>query len=110
MKTFEKILKILSKNIVATIIFIVAIVFFVAFSDGVLSGLISAFGAVVACFCGVILYNEIKKGLKAEPVKPAETAKKEEQKNVKEAVKKAPAKKTAVKKAVKKSTKKSSKK
>lgn len=104
MKTFEKILHILSKNIVATIIFIVAIVFFVAFSDGVLSGLISAFGAVVACFCGVILYNEIKKGLKAEPVKPAETT------TVKEAVKKAPAKKTAVKKAVKKSTKKSSKK
>ena len=104
MKTFEKILKILSKNIVATVIFIVAIVFFVAFSDGVLSGLISAFGAVVACFCGVILYNEIKKGLKAEPVKPAKTT------TVKETVKKAPAKKTAVKKAVKKSTKKSSKK
>lgn len=100
MKTFEKILKILSKNIVATVIFIVAIVFFVAFSDGVLSGLISAFGAVVACFCGVILYNEIKKGLKTEPAKPAES------KTADKTAKKAVAKKAAPKKAVKKSSKK----
>lgn len=100
MKTFEKILKILSKNIVATVIFIVAIVFFVAFSDGVLSGLISAFGAVVACFCGVILYNEIKKGLKAEPAKTAES------KTADKTAKKAVAKKAAPKKAVKKSSKK----
>lgn len=100
MKTFEKILKILSKNIVATVIFIVAIVFFVAFSDGVLSGLISAFGAVVACFCGVILYNEIKKGLKAEPAKPAES------KTADKTAKKAVAKKATPKKAVKKSSKK----
>lgn len=61
MNTFDKILGVFGKNLGYTIILIIAIIFFAFFSDGLIYGLITAFSAVVAYTCVVMLYKEFKK-------------------------------------------------
>lgn len=61
MNTFEKILKVLSKNLGLTIVFILAIVLFAIFSDGLISGLITAGSAFLAFTSGEMLFKEYKK-------------------------------------------------
>ena len=61
MNTFDKILGVFGKNLGYTIILILAIIFFAFFSDGLIYGLITAFSAVVAYTCIVMLYKEFKK-------------------------------------------------
>lgn len=90
MKTFEKILNILSKNLGYTVVFIIAIVFFIGFSDGLLEGIIAAFSAVIAYACGAVLYKELKQGFSSKAPEKAEVSKK------------TPAKKKPAKKASKK--------
>ena len=61
MNTFEKILNVLAKNLGITIVFILAIVLFAIFSDGLISGLITAGSALLAFTSGEMLYKEFKK-------------------------------------------------
>lgn len=89
MNTFDKILGVFGKNLGYTIILILAIIFFAFFSDGLIYGLITAFSAVVAYTCIVMLYKEFKKEFGGK-------------KNVATSEKKAPVKKATKKKASKK--------
>ena len=57
---FDKLLYTMRKNLAYTIVMIIAIIFFCAFSDGLLSGLIAAAAAVIAFACGALLYGEYK--------------------------------------------------
>lgn len=69
----DKWMNVLQKNLGYTIVMIIAIVFFVYFSEGVIEGLIAAVAAMLAFTCGATLYKEYKK----EPdVKKVATAKK----------------------------------
>ncbi|MCQ2582073.1 MAG: hypothetical protein MJ170_03810 [Alphaproteobacteria bacterium] len=61
MKSFEKFLKVMSANLGTTIVLIAAIILFAIFSDGLLSGIITAFSALVAYACGINLYREFSK-------------------------------------------------
>ena len=61
MNTFERTLGVFGKNLGYTIVLIIAIIFFAFFSDGLIYGLITAFSAVVAYTCIVMLYKEFKK-------------------------------------------------
>lgn len=61
MNTLEKILSVLTKNMGYTIVFVVAVVLFAIFSDGLLSGLITAASGVIAYACGAALVREYKK-------------------------------------------------
>lgn len=61
MNTFERILNVFGKNLGYTIVLIVAIIFFAFFSDGLIYGLITAFSAIIAYACGVMLYKEFIK-------------------------------------------------
>ena len=64
MNTFEKILEVLAKNIGITIVLILSIVLFAWFSDGLISGLITAASALLAFTSGEMLYKEFKKPAK----------------------------------------------
>lgn len=61
MKTFEKILNVMVKNMGYTIVLMAAIVLFAIFSDGLLPGLITAFSALIAYICVEVLYKAYKK-------------------------------------------------
>ncbi|MDR0727265.1 MAG: hypothetical protein LBF37_04360 [Rickettsiales bacterium] len=61
MKTFEKIISVLTKNLGYTIVLLIAIALFAIFSDGLLSGLITAASALVAYICVDLLYKEFNK-------------------------------------------------
>ena len=60
MNTFERILSVFGKNLGYTIVLVIAVIFFAFFSDGLLYGLITAFSALVAYTCCVMLYKEFK--------------------------------------------------
>lgn len=66
MTTFEKILRVLAKNLGLTIVFILAIVLFAVFSDGLVAGLITAGSALLAFTSGEMLYHEFKKPSKSK--------------------------------------------
>ena len=85
MNTFERILGVFGKNVGYTVVMILAIILFAFFSDGLIPGLISAFSAVIAYACIVMLYKEFKKEFSTK-------------KPVSAPVKKAPAKKKTVSK------------
>lgn len=66
---FDRLLSVFSKNLGYTIVMIVAVIFFVYFSDGLIPGLIAAVSAVLAYTCGAMLYKEYKKTVPAKVVK-----------------------------------------
>ena len=73
-KMLDRLLNVLAKNLGYTIVMVIAIVFFVYFSEGLISGLIAAVSAMLAYTCGVALYREFKntptvKTVNAKPVK-----------------------------------------
>lgn len=61
MKTLEKILSTLVKNLGYTIVLVLAIILFAIFSDGLISGAITALSALIAYACIVALYRDFKK-------------------------------------------------
>ncbi|MBQ0013662.1 MAG: hypothetical protein KBS86_03800 [Proteobacteria bacterium] len=69
MKSFEKLLKVLAKNIGTTLVLIAAIILFAIFSDGLLAGIITAFSAMIVYACCSMLYKEFKQTPKAKPAK-----------------------------------------
>ncbi len=69
---FEKLLNVLSKNLGYTVVLVAAIILFAVFSDGLISGLITAVSALLAYTCIMALYGEYKK----EPAKKAVQTKK----------------------------------
>lgn len=71
MKTLEKILSVLVKNLGYTVVLVLAIILFAMFSDGLISGIITALSALLAYACIMALYNEFKKepGTKTAPKK-----------------------------------------
>jgi len=72
MKTLEKILSTLVKNLGYTVVLVLAIILFAIFSDGLISGVITAVSALIAYACIMALYGEFKKS----PTKPAKPTKK----------------------------------
>lgn len=73
MNTAEKILNVLAKNLGYTVVLGIAIVLFAIFSDGLISGVITALSAVIGYTCVVMLYKEFAK---AQVTKPARAVKK----------------------------------
>lgn len=61
MKTFERILATLTKNLGYTVVLVLAIILFAIFSDGLISGIITAVSALVGYTCIDMLYKEFKK-------------------------------------------------
>ncbi len=61
MKTLEKILSVLVKNLGYTVVLVLAIILFAMFSDGLISGIITAISALLAYACIMALVNEFKK-------------------------------------------------
>ena len=61
MKTLEKILATLVKNLGYTIVLVLAIILFAIFSDGLISGVITAISALLGYACILALYREFKK-------------------------------------------------
>jgi hypothetical protein len=72
MKTLEKILSVLVKNLGYTVVLVLAIILFAMFSDGLISGIITALSALLGYACIMALYNEFKK----EPAKSVKGTKK----------------------------------
>ncbi|MDE5615319.1 MAG: hypothetical protein K2I81_00595 [Alphaproteobacteria bacterium] len=60
MKTLEKILNVLAKNIGYTVVLVAAIILFAIFSDGLLPGLITAGSALIGYTCLEMLYKQFK--------------------------------------------------
>jgi len=60
MKTFEKILNVLAKNLGYTVVLVIAIVLFAIFSDGLISGLITAGSALIGYTCIEMLFKQFK--------------------------------------------------
>ncbi len=73
----NKLANVLSKNLGYTVVLVAAIILFAVFSDGLISGLITAISALLAYTCIVALVKEYKNesGVKATPAKKT-TAKK----------------------------------
>ena len=70
MQTLEKILSTLVKNLGYTIVLVLAIILFAIFSDGLISGAITAISALIAYACIVALFREFKKApAKTKPIK-----------------------------------------
>lgn len=69
MKTFEKILSVMVKNLGYTVVLLIAIALFAIFSDGLLAGLITAASALIAYICIDLLYKEYKKAAPAKKKK-----------------------------------------
>lgn len=61
MNTIEKILSVLAKNLGYTVVLVLAIILFAMFSDGLISGIITALSALLGYACIMALYNEYKK-------------------------------------------------
>ena len=61
MKTLERRLATLVKNLGYTIVLVLAIILFAIFSDGLISGAITAVSALIAYACVMALYGEFKK-------------------------------------------------
>ena len=61
MKSFEKLLNVLSKNLGYTVVLVAAIILFAIFSDGLISGLITALSALLVYTCVVALAREYRK-------------------------------------------------
>jgi len=61
MKTMEKILAVLAKNLGLTVVFALSIILFAVFSDGLIRGAITAVSALMAYVSIVLLYKEFKK-------------------------------------------------
>ena len=61
MKTLERILAVLAKNLGYTVVLVLAIILFAMFSDGLISGIITALSALLAYACIMALYAEFKK-------------------------------------------------
>lgn len=77
MKTLEKILNTLAKNLGLTVVLIAAIILFAIFSDGLLAGLITAASALIAYTCCEMLYKEFKSDAhNAAPSKKSKAVKK----------------------------------
>lgn len=70
MKTAEKILNVLAKNLGYTVVLVAAIILFAIFSDGLIDGAITALSAVIGYTCVVMLYKEFAKESAKKPVKP----------------------------------------
>ena len=70
MKTAEKILNVLAKNLGYTVVLVAAIILFAIFSDGLIDGVITALSAVIGYICVVMLYKEFAKESAKKPVKP----------------------------------------
>lgn len=69
MKTAEKVLNVLAKNLGYTVVLVAAIILFAIFSDGLIAGLITAVSAVIGYTCIVMLYREFTKSAKPAPIK-----------------------------------------
>ena len=67
----NKLANVLSKNLGYTVVLVAAIVLFAVFSDGLISGLITAISALLAYTCIVALVKEYKNepNVKATPAK-----------------------------------------
>lgn len=77
MNIFQKITNVLSHNLGYTVVLVVAIVLFAVFSNGLLSGIITALSALVSYACVMSLYGEYKKSTPATaPKKTRKTTKK----------------------------------
>ncbi len=61
MKSFEKLLNVLAKNLGYTVVLAAAIILFAIFSDGLIAGAITALSAVVGYTCVVALAREYNK-------------------------------------------------
>ncbi|MBO4480357.1 MAG: hypothetical protein J5742_01895 [Alphaproteobacteria bacterium] len=61
MKTLERVLATLVKNLGYTVVLVLAIILFAIFSDGLVSGIITALSALIGYACIMALYNEFKK-------------------------------------------------
>lgn len=57
----NKIIEVLTKNLIYSIILVCGIILFLVFSDGVLKGIITAISALIVYTCVDILYKEYKK-------------------------------------------------
>ena len=67
MNTLKKLLDVMAKNIGITLVLIMAIIFFVWSCDGqLLSGLITAFAALIVYISASMLYHEFKKSPKSK--------------------------------------------
>ena len=71
MNTLEKILSVLVRNLGYTVVLVLAIILFAIFSDGLVSGVITAVSALLAYACIMALYGEFKK----TPSKPTKKKK-----------------------------------
>ena len=71
MKTLEKILAVLTKNLGLTIVLVLAIILFAIFSDGLIGGIITAVSALLAYTCVEMLYHEFKRTPNTKPTKSA---------------------------------------
>lgn len=81
MKTFEKIINVMARNLFYTVILAIAIVLFAIFSDGLLAGLITAASALIAYVCIELLYKDYHRTVDAKPAsKPAATKRAKSQK------------------------------
>ncbi|MBR4859811.1 MAG: hypothetical protein IKV10_00755 [Alphaproteobacteria bacterium] len=61
MKSFEKLMNVLSANLGYTVVLVASIILFAIFSDGLISGLITAISALLAYTCIVALAREYRK-------------------------------------------------
>ena len=61
MKSFEKLLNVLANNLGYTVVLVAAIILFAIFSDGLISGLITAISALLAYTCIVAIAREYRK-------------------------------------------------
>ena len=67
MKTLNKLLNVMAKNIGITLVLILALIFFVWSCNGqLLSGLITAFAALIIYVSASMLYHEFKKSPKSK--------------------------------------------
>lgn len=98
---FEKLLYVLKKNFLYALIFVVALVFFVYYAGNVLDWIISVIAAVLACMCGMVLYNKYQ--TTTVPVAKKTSAAKKAA--TKPAAKRVPTKKAASKKSASKKAK-----
>ena len=67
MKTLKKLMDVMAKNIGITLVLILAIIFFVWSCNGhLLSGLITAFAALIVYISASMLYHEFQKAPKSK--------------------------------------------
>ncbi len=76
MKSIEKLLDVLSKNMGYTIVLVLAILMFGIFSDGLIAGTITALSALIGYACVLALYREYKHAATPTKVVKKRTTKK----------------------------------